>query len=140
MQPRALEQRYWCAFVLLALLTGCESTGKATRLTQQLDLVISPCNGLDISARLMELEGDLHIHGSVRTRSSGAAPSGHLDILVRTPEGALWASVEEQYRPKLRNRPRGGPGHATFDIILDGKPPTGSTVTVQHHDSSHAEQ
>ena len=138
MQPSAHERPHLRAVVLLALMAGCVSTG-ASELTEQLDLVVSPCADLDISARLSDLEGDLHIHGTVRPRGSRTAASGHLDALVRTPDGTTWANVQEQYRSRIRNRPRGGPGQAAFDVVLDGMPPAGSTVTLQHHEGSHPE-
>lgn len=140
MQSRYNELRRWFAFALLALLVGCASTGEASRATERLALVITPCTDLDISARLLDLEGDIHIHGTVRPRAGHAATSGHLDALVRTPDGVLWASVQEQYRSRIRNRPRGGAGQAAFDVVLDGMPPAGSTVSLEHHEGSHAEQ
>ena len=140
MRSKYFKLSRWCTFVIPTLLAGCVSSGEATRAIERLALVITPCTDLDLSARLMDLEGDLHIHGTVRPRGSHAATSGHLDAVVRTPDGTLWASVQEQYRPRIRNRPRGGPKQAAFDVVLDGMPPEGSTVTLQHHEGSHAEQ
>lgn len=132
------ELHPWCSWAFLTILAGCAST--ASRATERLALFVTPCPALDLSARLMDLEGDLHIHGTVRPRGSHTATSGHLDAVVRTPEGTLWASVQEPYRARIRNRPRGGPSQAAFDVVLDGMPPPGSTVTLEHHEGSHAEQ
>lgn len=139
MQSGHLEQLRWCALAFLVFAAGCAATSETSRATEQLSLVVTPCTDLDISARLMDLEGDLHIHGTLRLRGSRTSTSGHLDALVRTPDGQLWANVQEEYRSRIRNKPRGGAGQAAFDVVLDGMPPPGSTVTVQHHEGSHAE-
>lgn len=135
-QPLLLR---WCASILLVSAAGCAATIGPSPATEQVSLVVTPCADLELSARLMDLEGDLHIHGTVRSRGSRTATSGHLDALVQAPDGTLWASVQEQYRSRIRNRPRGGPGQVAFDVVLDGMPPAGSTVTLQHHEGTHAE-
>lgn len=138
MRLAALDPRSSGLFVFLTLVVGCAST--ASRPTEGLELVVTPCAALDITARLMDLDGDLHIHGTVRPRGSTISTSGHLDALVQTPDGELWACAQEPYRARVRNRPRGGPSQAAFDVVLDGMPPAGSTVTLQHHDGPHGEQ
>lgn len=139
MRSRNFDLLRWCAFACLASLVGCATTGGASRATEQLVLVVTPCSDLDVSARLMDLEGDLHIHGTVRLRGSRPSVAGHLDAIVRLPDGVIWASVQEQYRSRVRNRLRGGSTQAGFDVVLDGMPPAGSTVTLQHHEGSHVE-
>ena len=140
MQSGHLEPLRWWTLVFLVSAAGCAATSATSRVTEQLSLVVTPCADLDFSARLMDLEGDLHIHGTIRPRGSHTATSGHLDAIVRSPNGVIWASVQEQYRSRVRNRPRGGPTQAGFDVVLDGMPPAGSTVTLQHHEGSHVEQ
>ena len=140
MQSGQLELLRWWALVILVSAAGCAATSASSRATEQLPLIVTPCTDLDISARLMDLEGNLHIHGTILPRGGHTATSGHLDAVVRSPDGVIWASVQEQYRSRVRNRPLGGPTQAGFDVVLDGMPLAGSTVTLQHHEGSHVEQ
>jgi hypothetical protein len=105
-----------------------------------LSAVVEPCADLDLSVRLLDLDGDLHVHGSVRAKGMRTSVPGHVDVVVRTADGTEWASGQAHYRYRIRGALRGGPSHSAFDATFDGQPPAGSTVTLRHHGEPHDEQ
>jgi hypothetical protein len=136
------SQPAFCAWLVAAaiLSPSCASHGAAPNPSLRLSVVVEPCADLDLSARLLDLDGDLHVHWSVRARGLRATVPGHIDVVVRTADGAEWASGQANYRHRLRSAVRGGPSQSAFDTAFDGQPPAGSTVALRHHTESHGER
>jgi len=122
------------------LSSSCASHGTAPSSRLGLAIVVEPCADLELTARLLDLDGDLHVHGNVRAKGMRTSVPGHVDVVVRTADGAEWASDQANYRHRLRSAPRGGASHSAFDAIFDGQPPAGSTVTIRHHGEPHGER
>lgn len=131
-----------CTLLLAAamLSPSCASHGTAPDPLLELSVVVEPCADLDLSARLLDLDGDLHVHGNVSARGMRATVPGHVDVVVRTADGTEWAGGQADYRFRLRSGPRRGPSHAAFDVTFAGQPPAGSTVILRHHDEPHGER
>lgn len=108
---------------------GCVSHGTALP-SSSVNLIVVACEHIDLSARLLDLQGDLHLHGTVRSRGLHSVP-GYVDVEVRDAGGKIWAQDRAHYR--LRHRPRIGPGPAFINLTLQGLPPLGSTVRARHH-------
>lgn len=119
------------------LSPSCASHGIAPEAVLGFSVVVEPCADLDLTARLLDLDGDLHVHGGVRAKGGRTSVPGHVDVVVRTADGTEWASDQANYRHRLRSTPRGGTSHSTFDVTFDGQPPNGSTVTIRHHVEPH---
>lgn len=100
-----------------------------------MNLIVAACEHIDLSARLLDLQGDLHLHGTVRSLGSRSGP-GYVDVEVRDAGGELWTQDRTYYR--LHHRPRIGPGPAFINLTLQGLPPLGSTVEVRHHHESRS--
>jgi len=122
------------------LSPSCASHGTAPDARLGFSVVVEPCADLDLTARLLDLDGELHVHGNVRANWGRMSVLGHVDVIVRTADGAEWASDQANYRQRLRSAPRGGASQSAFDATFDGQPPTGSTVTIRHHGEPHAER
>lgn len=132
----------FCALLLAAaiLSPSCASHGTAPDTSLGLSVVIEACADLDLNARLLDLDGDLHVHGSVRAKGMRATVPGHVDVVVRTADGTEWASGQASYRLRLRSGPRRGSSYSAFDATFEGQPPAGSTVMLRHHDEPHGER
>ncbi len=137
-----VSQPVFCVLLLggAILSPSCASHGTAPDPLPGLSVVVEPCADLDLSARLLDLDGDLHVHGNVRAKGMRTSVLGHVDVVVRKPDGAEWASGQANYRHRLRSAVRGGPSHSAFDATFDGQPPAGSTVTLRHHGEPHDER
>lgn len=131
-----------CALLLAAAIVvpSCASHGTSPDPVLGLSLAIEPCADLDLSARLLDFEGDLHVHGNVRVSGMRVTISGHVDVIVRTADGEEWASEQASYRARPRSGSRRGSTHSVFDVTFEGQPPAGSTVVIRHHDHSHGER
>lgn len=121
-----------------APLTSCASHGIAPDPVRGLSVLVVPFVDREVSARLFELDGDLHVHGSVRARRARAAKPGMLAVVVREPGGKEWDSERVNYQLRFRRGPRGGSSKSVFDVIFDGIPPAGSTVMLRHHEEPHS--
>lgn len=140
MNQHLLHPMIGTLLVAAAILSpSCVSHGTAVDALRGLSVVVEPCTDLDLNARLLDLDGDLHVHGSVRARGMRTSVPGHVDVLVRTPDGTEWASGQANYRQRLRSGVRGKPSHSAFDATFEGQPPAGSTVILRHHDEPHGE-
>jgi hypothetical protein len=100
-------------------------------------VVVEPCADLELTVRALELDGDLHVHGQVRVTGVQSGVRGHVDVFVRSPDGAEWAHDRATYHPRLRSSSHGGPLRSVFDTTFDGRPPDGSTITIRHHAEAH---
>ena len=132
-QRRVPEARGATRCLLIAAATllsgGCASHG--TRLpSSSVTLIVVECEHINLSARILDLQGDLHLHGTVRSRVFHSGP-GYVDVEVQDAVGEVWAQDRAYYR--LRHRPRIGPGPAFINLTLQGLPPRGSTVEIRHH-------
>lgn len=137
-----VSQRMFSAllFAVAALSTGCASRGTTTHSPLGLSVAVERCADLEISARLLDLDGDLHVHGHVRARRLGTEVQGHVDVVVRTADGTEWASGRASYRSARLTSVRGGPSQSVFDVAFSGRPPAGSSVTLRHHGELHGER
>lgn len=113
---------------------GCASHGTVLP-SSSVNLIVAACEHIDLSARLFDLQGDLHLHGTVRSRGFRSGP-GYVDVEVRDSGGEVWAHDGAYFR--LDHRPRIGPGPAFINLTLQGLPPLGSTVEVRHHHESRS--
>lgn len=129
------------AVMLLALLaSGCVSSGHSPDPAQDLALELPPADGLTVDAELLDVDGNLHIQGTLRTSEGIRDPErGHVDVLIVTPDGSEWIHETVRYHPKLRRHAKGGPSRAVFQVEFEGLPPADSVVQVSHHVGSHAE-
>lgn len=119
------------------VVSGCVSHGQPPDDALGLQLVVEPCANLRLSARLLELEGDLHVDGAVQATGGRSTVPGHVDVEVQAPDGSQWASAQASYRTQMQTRLRGDSPGAGFDATFGGLPPAGSIVTVRHHDGPH---
>lgn len=101
---------------------GCVSHGTALP-PSSVNLVVVACDHIDLSARLYDLEGDLHLHGTVRSLVSHSIRE-RVDVEVRGAGREVWAHECAHYR--LRHRSRIGPGPAFINVTFQGLPPLGS--------------
>ena len=131
-----------CALLVAAAMfsPSCASHGTTPNSLLGLSVVVEPCADLDLSARLLDLDGDLHVHGHVRARRLGTEVQGHVDVVVRTADGTEWASGRASYRSARLTSVRGGPSQSVFDVAFSGRPPAGSSVTLRHHGELHGER
>lgn len=113
---------------------GCASHGTVLP-SSSVSLIVVACDHIDLSARLLDRRGDLHLHVTVRSRGFLSGP-GYVDVEVRDAGGEIWAQDRAHYR--LRHRPRIGPGPAFINLTLQGLPPLGSTVKAHHHHESRS--
>lgn len=137
-----VSQRVFSAllFAVAALSPSCASRGTAADSLLGLSVAVERCADREISARLLDLDGDLYVHGNVRARRLGTEVPGHGDLVVRTADGAEWASGQASYRSPRRSAVRGGPSQSVFDVASGGRPPAGSSVTLRHHGELHGER
>lgn len=112
------------------LVASCVSHGVVLP-TARVKVVVLVCNHVSLSTLLLDLEGNLHVHGTVSAHGSSLARSGLVDAVVRTSRGEEWARGQTRYR--LEHRPRLGPGPDFFNLTFEGLPPPGSIVEVGHH-------
>jgi len=111
---------------------SCVSHGTALPLPSANPVVV-PCEHINLSVRLLDFQGDLHLHGTVRSQEFRSG-FGQVDVEVRDADGGVWAQDRVNYR--LHHRPRIGPGPAFISLTLQGLPPLGSTVEFRHHHES----
>lgn len=124
--------------VAMIFFAGCASNGTAPDSLPRLSVVVEPCAELETSVRLLELDGDLHVHGIVRTKDKSRSVSGHFDMIVRTADGIEWARSQVHVRPQIRGGVHSASTRSTFDATFTGIPPDGSTVSVTHHNEPHS--
>lgn len=141
MQEHPSRSLFYALLLSVAILSpSCASHGTAPNAALGLSVVVEPCADLDMSARLLDFDGDLHVHGNVRARGMRTSVPGHVDVVVRTADGTEWAHGQAIYRHLVRSAVRGGPSSSAFDTTFEGQPPAGSTVILRHHDEPHGER
>lgn len=116
-----------------ALLPGCASRKTEPAAMLGRTIVVVPCDDLDLSARLIVLDGDLHVHGTFRVREGYTRQPGHVDVIVRSVDGEEWASAQAAVRHRPSGTLRGGASRSAYEVAFSRQPPAGSTVTVRHH-------
>jgi len=116
------------------LLAGSCASHVTIPPSSAVSLVVESCQHISLSARLFDVQGDLHVHGTVRPRVRFSAAPAYVDVKVRNAGGEVWAQTSAYYR--LPHRPRIGPGPAFMSLTLEGLPPPGSIVEVRHHHAS----
>lgn len=125
---------------LALFMAACATPGRSLDESRDVTIVIEPCSDLTLSAHAYVLDGEFHVHGTVRTASNQASVPGYLDLIVRTAEGEEWASARADYRNRMRRRPRGGWSSGVFDATFEDRPPQGAVVTLRHHEQPHEEE
>ena len=115
---------------------GCHTQPEASQRRVDLRTEIEPCPELELWADLLELEGNLHVHGTVRANGTRSLVEGHLEVVVRAADGTEWARDRTRYR--IARRFRGGTAPAVFDLRFEGLPPQGSVVLLRHQEESGA--
>lgn len=124
--------------VAMTFLSSCASYGTRPYSPLRLSVLVEPCAELDVSVRLLDLDGDLHVHGSVCAKGKRASVPGHFDVVVRTADGTEWGRGQAHVRSQFRGGLHAVPTRWTFDATFGGGPPDGSTVSVAHHDAPHS--